>query len=318
MQAVSHLEPPVVSKRSISKPAGWAAAIVSMAAVSIVTPIGRAVIAGGMDPTTLLAGRFVLATLLMSTGLLVAGRNRFRIDRRGLLVCGGAGLLNGLTVLAYFSALGRLTASIAAMLASLSTLGVLLLLALRGERLTSRNLVRLAVGLGGVYLLIGPGGRVDLTGVLLVLAALCTYSLYVAIIQWYLQTYDNWTATYYLLISTTITVVGFWLARGGEWHDPGRAGWQAIAALALLGTLLSRLTLFVAIGGIGSGQFALLAPLETLLAVLWSVLFLHERLEPLQWIGGALILASAALVPRRLEHIPHEPLPAQGVTSGMA
>lgn len=43
------------------------------------------------------------------------------------------------------------------------------------------------------------------------------------------------------------------------------------------------------------GQMALLTPIETLLTVVWSILFLNERLSALQWIGGILILISAVL-----------------------
>ena len=44
---------------------------------------------------------------------------------------------------------------------------------------------------------------------------------------------------------------------------------------------------------------ALFGPLETLLSVIWSILFLHEALTPLQMAGGALILASALLAVQR-------------------
>jgi drug/metabolite transporter (DMT)-like permease len=40
-----------------------------------------------------------------------------------------------------------------------------------------------------------------------------------------------------------------------------------------------------------------------LLSVLWSVLFLQERLSTWQWIGGFFILASAILAARRLSRV---------------
>lgn len=45
---------------------------------------------------------------------------------------------------------------------------------------------------------------------------------------------------------------------------------------------------------------SLMTPLEILLAVIWSVIFLGERLELPHLIGGALILASALLAIQRL------------------
>jgi len=50
---------------------------------------------------------------------------------------------------------------------------------------------------------------------------------------------------------------------------------------------------------IGGAQFSLLAPLEMMLTVIWSVMFLQERLSAWQWVGGGLILVSAALAARR-------------------
>jgi drug/metabolite transporter (DMT)-like permease len=60
------------------------------------------------------------------------------------------------------------------------------------------------------------------------------------------------------------------------------------------------LFMVAAINRIGSGQMALLTPLETLLTVTWSMLFLDERLTTIQWVGGGLILASALLAIQRL------------------
>ncbi|MCB0124763.1 MAG: EamA family transporter, partial [Caldilineaceae bacterium] len=57
--------------------------------------------------------------------------------------------------------------------------------------------------------------------------------------------------------------------------------------------------LFGAIARIGSGQIALLWPLQTLLIIILSVLFLGERMSTIQWVGGILILSSTALAARR-------------------
>jgi drug/metabolite transporter (DMT)-like permease len=58
--------------------------------------------------------------------------------------------------------------------------------------------------------------------------------------------------------------------------------------------------MFAAIHRIGSGQVALMGPLEVLLGVAWTQIFLDERLSALQIIGGLFILISATLSARRL------------------
>ena len=186
------------------------------------------------------------------------------------------------------------------MMLSMSPLVVLSLLALRGERFTRRHIVRLALGLGGVYLLIGPGGQVDWVGVISALAAVLMFAFQLVIVQWFLQGYDPRSIALYSLIPMTIVIGGWWLIQDIAWQTPTLEGWLAIGSLAVVSTFLARVMLYAAIRRIGSGQMALLTPLETLLTILWSIIFLGERLTFMQWIGGGFILLSALLAIKRM------------------
>jgi len=148
-------------------------------------------------------------------------------------------------------------------------------------------------------LLVGPGGDVDGLSIFLVLLTAIGYSIQLVLVQWFLQDYPARTITAYILIGMTAAVTFFWLLRGPQWTSPNWQGWLAIAVLAIVGTYLARLATFGAVRGIGSGQVALLAPLETMLTVIWSVIFLAERLSPLQWLGSLLVGTSALLAIRR-------------------
>lgn len=279
---------------------GWITVTFSTLAYSIAAPVARWAILDGMNPTTLLMARMVITTLLLGGTLALFFPDKLKIDRRGLWIATLAGGINGIGFLTFFWSLKRLDASIGAMLFALAPLVVLGLLAIRGEKLTYRHAVRLALGLLGVYLLIGPGGQADWLGVLLVVIAIVTFSWQLVMIQWYLREYDGRTITFYILAAITADVVIWWLIQGGEWQAPGPRGWAAILALALISTYLARLTMFASIRYIGSGQTALFMPLETLLTVLWSLLLLGERLTPIQWMGSLLILLSVILAIQRL------------------
>ena len=98
-----------------------------------------------------------------------------------------------------------------------------------------------------------------------------------------------------------LVVTLWWWFQGGIWQAPGLRGWVAIGSLALVSTYLARFALVAAVARIGGSQMAMLAPVETLFTVTWSMLFLGERLSPLQWVGGALILTSALLAIQRLD-----------------
>jgi drug/metabolite transporter (DMT)-like permease len=87
----------------------------------------------------------------------------------------------------------------------------------------------------------------------------------------------------------------WWWVQGAIWRTPDLQGWLIVGVLAVVSTYLARLALYGALRRVGSGQIALLWPLQTLLIIVLSVIFLHERLTPVQWGGGVLILASALL-----------------------
>lgn len=270
---------------------------------SIAPPITAAIFATGAHPNTVVATRLALSTLLLFASLAVTSPSRLRIDGRGLAITFVAGLATGISLLLFIWSLTRLDTSVAAMLFSLYPLVVLGLLALRGEKLTYRHGVRLALGLAGVYLLIGANGRADTLGVVLVIAAVVTASLQTVFIQWFLQGYNGLTITLYMVAGMMAVAVGWWLAQGTGWTPLAWQAWLGIVVLAVVCTYLARVAMFSALRHLGGSQVTLLVPLETLLTVVWSVLFLRERLAPVQYVGSALILLSAALAAQRLRRV---------------
>jgi drug/metabolite transporter (DMT)-like permease len=279
---------------------GWFLALFASFAFSFAAPIARGVILTGMASTTLLVLRLSIATFFFGLTILVMNPRLFRVSRQTLLITLVAGTTNGLGMMFFFWALERVNASIASMVISLIPLVVLSLLALRGERFTYRHLIRLGLGLGGVYLLIGPGGTVDPHGVLLLIIAIFCFSCQIVMLQWYLKGQDVRTISFYISVGMAAVVVLYWYSQGAPWQAPTAQSWLLIAILAFLSTFIARLTFVAAVDRIGGGQMTLLTPMETLLTVLWSMLFLQEHFTPLQWVGGALVLSSALLAIQRL------------------
>lgn len=279
---------------------GWALALTATFSFSIAPSITRGAILAGMAPAALLLARMVLACLLLGVFIALKAPDQLRIDKRGLLFAGIAGVANGAGFISFYSALARMSASVASMLFSLYPVAVLALLALRGEKFTRRNTLRLILGLAGIYLLIGPSGRVDPTGALLVLMAILSFATQMVVAQWYLRAYQTWTITFYVSLGILMVSVVWWLAAQGEWADPGRQGWTSVILLAVVSTFVARFAMYGGMQHLGSGQVALTVPLETLLAVSWSMLFLDEKLVGWQWAGAVLILASMTLAIQRL------------------
>lgn len=274
---------------------GWMMALATTVAASIVTPLARGVVVGGMDPITLLLARLIIATALLAATMGLAAPKTLRISRRGLRDVLLVGLIAGVEICCFFWSLAYVDASMSAMIKSTQPLMVLLLLALGGEALTRRSLVRLGLAAAGIYLLVGPSGQVAPFGLMLLGLSILLYGIELVLIQWWLLAYDSRTMTVYLIAIMTVVVAGWWWVQGARWTNPGLQGWLAILVLAVVSTYFARLAQFAAVRRIGSGQVALLWPLQTLLIILLAVAFLDERMSTVQWAGGALILASALL-----------------------
>ena len=279
---------------------GWAIALTASTFFSIATPLSRGALTAGVGANEMLVTRMTLATLFMGITIAVMNPRLLRADKRCILIASGAGTLNGVGMLLYFWGLERLSSSMTSMLIALSPVYVLSFLALRGERVTYRHAVRIGLALFGVYLLIGPGGNVDAIGVMWIMVSMVCFALQLSMLQWYLLEYDARPVTFYVLLAMTVCVVAMWGLEGGTWQPLGMRGWATAIILAFVSTYLSRLLIFAAVSRIGGGQMAMLSPVETLLSVLWSFLFLDERLLPIQWVGGVFILTSAILAIQRL------------------
>jgi drug/metabolite transporter (DMT)-like permease len=274
---------------------GWSMALSATVAAALVTPLARAVVVGGMDPITLLLARLAIAAVLMAITLAATDPSLLKISRQGLVSVTFVGVIAGIEISCFFWSLAWIDASMSAMLKSVQPLVVLLLLSFGGEPITRRHMMRLALAIVGIYLLIGPSGDVAPFGLLLTGISILLYGIQLVLIQWRLLVYETRTMTLYLLIVMTLVVGGWWGVQGAEWSDPGVNGWIAILVMAVVSTYFARIAQFAAVRHVGGGQVALLWPLQTLLIILLSVIFLQEQMSPIQWMGGGLILSSALL-----------------------
>ncbi len=274
---------------------GWMMALFASLTFASVPGLTKIAIGLGLNPTTLLAARLMIATLLLGSHIIFTAPVQLKTDKNCLLLAGLVGILTAVGELALFWSVTRIDASLVSMLLATTPLVVLVLLALHGERLTGSSLVRLILGLGGVLLLLNkPGGQMDWFGIALGFVAVFSFGLQLALMQWFLSSYNPKTATLYSTGATTIIVMGFWMFQGCEWHNPSRQGWLVIGGLGI-SIYLARLALLVAIRHLGSGQLALLIPLETFAAALWPTLLLQEQLGTWQWLGGSLVTVSVVL-----------------------
>lgn len=289
---------------SVSARRGWLFALLATIIYSTNAPVARGAILAGMDPNTLVFGRFLLGNLLFAltlslTSIGQARGTQRRFDRRGLVISLGAGVINGLMLLAGAWGLVELSASIATLLSiALTPLFVLGLLRLRGEKGTTLDLLRLTIGLVGIYFLIGLNGSANGWGIALTVLSTLLYALHMVIVQWFLRPYNTWMVTATLILGASLPAGLLWWYTGASLYVPGAVGWLALISQGIAATFVARILIYEAVNRIGSAQIALLTPLEAALTVLWSVLWLAETITARQSLGILLILLSAGLAVR--------------------
>lgn len=251
----------------------------------------------GLDPNTFTMLRLAVAALVLWGVFLLFGRPYIRIPWVVLGSCALMAAANTVAQLSYYWGLTRLPAGVATLLLYMYPAVVILLLRLRGEPFTRRRMVRLAIALAGVGLLVDPTGRsVQLSGVILVSIAVFTYALYLVLGQIVIHNVDPRTVALYVISIMAVMATGVRLVLGGSALPTTWAGWWPVLGVALLGTVVTRLTMFTSIKYIGSTQTALIGVVEPLTTVLLARVFLGEVMAPIQWLGGILIVLSLLLI----------------------
>jgi drug/metabolite transporter (DMT)-like permease len=64
---------------------------------------------------------------------------------------------------------------------------------------------------------------------------------------------------------------------------------------ALVPTVLSTLLMFQAMRDVSAAVVSMIMPVEVVLAMVWSVIFLGDHIRIIQWFGAAVIIAAVLL-----------------------
>lgn len=274
---------------------GIRAALVSAMFLGFTPIFGKQAILGGFPPLAVTAFRTALAALLLLLVMAAFHRRFFYIYPVGLIGCVLAGMVNGLGSVLYYSALGRIDASLGQILYAFYPLFTAMWLFIDHQQVSRMTFVRLILAIPAVYLLLNTDQQgVDLLGVGLMLGASVLYALHLLINQRVLYDVPAPTVTLYTLLSmSATTLVAYGLFDRGL--PPPHAAWWPILALALV-TFLARILLFLGVKHVGGMQTALLGLAELIISISLAVFWLGERLSAAQWLGACLLGASLLLV----------------------
>jgi drug/metabolite transporter (DMT)-like permease len=254
--------------------------------------------AGGANISTILAGRFLIAALLLLLFLKLRGIP-FAVRRKtaGQLILMGAVGYGGMSML-YANSIHYLPASVTGMLLYTYPALVTLLAVLVGDELFNvQKGVALVICSVGLVLLLGASFQgVRLEGVLSVLGAAVIYSCYIVIGNRILQNIDPLVTSLYVCASAGLTFLLYGVVCGEFLLTMSPAGWLSILGIAVFPTLFGVIGFFAGLRLIGATNASIISMLEPLMTVLLSALLLGERITPLQGLGGAVLLLGAIIL----------------------
>lgn len=254
----------------------------------------------GVNTHSVLFYRFTLAAIILG-GFLLVRKKSFSISRKELPPLIALGVLFGISSLALFASFHYMDAGIACSLLFIYPVMVAVIMAIFfKEALTSTTVLSILLALLGIAMLYkGKSGTVLSTkGVLLVLLSSLTYALYIIVVNNSPLNLSAVKLTFYVLIFCAMTI-----ALHSFWGDAGRLQlldtpkeWALVLLLALVPTVISLITMVIAVHAIGSTPTAIMGALEPLTAVVIGIAVFGEALTLRLAIGIVMILAAVLLI----------------------
>lgn len=317
--AVIRMRPTVPSGRvadvTLSAPATRAPAAVGAVVVALIivyvvwgsTYLGIRVVVEEAPPLTGMGSRYFVAAVLLGLALAaLGGVRRLRVTRRELLGCATMGLLlpvlgNGLVSVGEDKGA---PSGVTALLIAIAPLMITLFRFLAGDRPRGWSVVGVVLGFVGLSYLIlagrdtGGSDRVPVDAALIILFASTCWAfgswvqprLTLPEDAFVMTVHEMWTGGAMLL------AVGF---LRGERPDPTSYGadtWIAWAYLVVFGSVVAFTAYVWLLGNAPISLVATYAYVNPVVAVLLGALILDEPITHAVLIGGAVIVASVAIV----------------------
>ncbi|MFQ5407694.1 MAG: DMT family transporter [Anaerolineales bacterium] len=202
----------------------------------------------------------------------------------------------------------RIASGLAAVLNSTMPLFVLILahFLLQDERMSLRKSLGLAVGFGGVFVIVMRSPNVNETsstffGYLAVLLATFSYAFGAVYVRRYLRDISPVVQTACMLL---VAEVLLWVAVA-VFETPHvwpslRDTWISIVWLGILGTTVGYLMFFYLIREWGATRSSLVTYVLPVIGLVLGIVFLGESIDARLWVGTTLVLCGIVIVNRRV------------------
>jgi len=256
----------------------------------------------GVDPVILAVIRADLASLTLFAVLSLFWPGRLKIERRDFWVAATVGII-GLAVnnFFYFQSLHLTNVATALLLQYQAPILVALYTVLvQGQRLRGRVVLAMVMALLGCALVVrayDPAAfRVNILGVAMGLGGATAFAFYILAGRAALRRLDAWTLLAYAYLAAALAwslLVPPWriVAQG---FDLGL--WGAFLAVATVGTVVPFGLFISGLRFLPPTQASIVSMLEPVVAAAVAYAVLGETMNPLQILGGGLVLVGVVMV----------------------
>lgn len=281
---------------------GIICAIISSGTFGLIPLFSIPLLLSGLSSQTILFWRFVLAALMMGIVALATKRS-FRITLHEVWTLLLLAVMYSATALGLLQSYNYIPSGVATTISFLYPLAVAIVMTLFFREKSSVWLfVAILISLAGVALLSWngegiAGNRETLVGMGYAGLTVMTYMVYiVGVMKSSVSRLDPMILAFYVLLFSSLffllyTTTGNGFQTPSTWNQ-----WQNMLLLALIPTVLSNLTLILAIQQIGSTMTSILGSMEPLTAVLVGVFRFGESFSLDTAIGLILIISAVMIV----------------------
>lgn len=254
----------------------------------------------GLNVASVLFYRYATAAVLLALLMLYRGES-FRIRPSDLPFLISAGLLFAFSSLFLFESYNYMDVGIASTLLFIYPVFVTVIMAtVYHERVTPLTVTSIIIALSGIALLYRTDGdgTLSLIGILLVVMSSLSYAIYmVGVNKSRLRHYPTAKLSFYALVfGITVFIVKLDFLQQIDPIPAQTVPWLCIIGLSIFPTIISLITMTIAIHDIGSVPVAVLGALEPLTALLFGIAIFGETVTPTNAIGIALIIIAVTLI----------------------
>ncbi|NDV69656.1 DMT family transporter [Dysgonomonas sp. 25] len=252
----------------------------------------------GLEGPSILFFRFLFSAIMMA-GICLIRKESLKIPSRHLLSIFALSALYAATALFLIYSYHYIPSGMATTIHFMYPIAVsIFMVAFFKERKSISLLLAAIIAVCGVVFLCWTGGgNIRLLGILIAGITILTYSIYiVGVNQSKAGKLPAEVLTFYILLFGALIFLVYALLSGGVQPIPSFSAFTELSLLALLCTVISDLTLVLAIKYVGSTTTSILGSMEPVVAVAVGVVYFSEAFSLYSFIGIALIIISVILV----------------------